>query len=129
MMTRTENLKNNIDLLTLIEEHTNLKRVSSSGGGEWAGPCPFPGCDRKVDGFRVQPFIIGGGRWLCRGCTDGKWEDVISFVMRLNKIDFKGAIRLLGGKDVYLSHRRVKQQLTSTPSNPLESVKWYTRVL
>ena len=73
-------LKTSIDLLSLASAHTALKRVASSGGGEWAGPCPFCGGE---DRFRVQPQASGGGRWLCRQCGEGKWQDAIEFGRRL----------------------------------------------
>lgn len=47
---------------------TKLVKVAASNGGEWAGPCPF--CGGK-DRFRVQPEK---NRWLCRGCTGGRWK-------------------------------------------------------
>lgn len=75
-----EDLKSRLDLLGLAGACTELKRVAASGGGEWAGPCPFCG---GVDRFRVQPYQAGGGRWLCRGCTDGKWQDSLAFGQRL----------------------------------------------
>jgi DNA primase len=75
-----EELKARLDLLSLAGAYTDLKRVAASGGGEWAGACPFCG---GRDRFRVQPSGGGGGRWLCRGCTDGKWQDGIAFGQRL----------------------------------------------
>lgn len=75
-----QELKARLDLLALAEAYTDLKRVAASGGGEWAGACPFCG---GQDRFRVQPYASPGGRWLCRGCTDGKWQDGIAFGQRL----------------------------------------------
>lgn len=73
-------INQHVDLLALTSQHTTLKKVASSGGGEWAGPCPFcAGTDR----FRVQPYAPGGGRWLCRRCTGGRWQDAIAFGQRL----------------------------------------------
>jgi hypothetical protein len=40
------------DLLILATRDSQLKRVANTGGGEWAGACPFCG---GVDRFRVQP--------------------------------------------------------------------------
>ena len=70
-------LKERVDLLALAGKMTSLRRVASSGGGEWAGPCPFCG---GQDRFRVQPHRA---IWLCRHCTDGKWQDVIEYGKRL----------------------------------------------
>jgi DNA primase len=74
-------VKQRADLLALSSQDTPLRKVASSGGGEWAGACPFCG---GHDRFRVQPRQQ---RWLCRGCTDGKWRDVIDYVSRRNHLD------------------------------------------
>jgi len=58
-----------------------VKKVSSTKGGEWAGPCP--GCGGR-DRFRVWPAAKGGeGSYWCRGC--GKGGDVVQFF-----VDFRG---------------------------------------
>ena len=41
-----------VDLLALIGRDVQLRRVASTNGGEWAGPCPFCG---GHDRFRVWP--------------------------------------------------------------------------
>lgn len=74
-------VKNHSDLLAISSSTTNIRKVANSGGGEYAGPCPFCG---GRDRFRVQP---GQYRWLCRHCTDGKWRDVIEFIARLDHLD------------------------------------------
>jgi DNA primase len=90
-----QSLKEQVDLLALAGQNTALKRVASSGGGEWAGPCPFCG---GQDRFRVQPRRPGGGRWLCRQCTDGKWQDALAFGQRLwPGLPFKEVCALLVG--------------------------------
>jgi hypothetical protein len=75
-----QRLKEQVDLLALAEQHTQVRRVASTNGGEWAGPCPFCG---GRDRFRLQPQHPAGGRWMCRGCTSGKWQDAIAFGQRL----------------------------------------------
>ena len=50
------------DLLALIGRDTELRRVASTHGGEYAGPCPWCG---GRDRFRVWPER---GRWWCRQC-------------------------------------------------------------
>jgi hypothetical protein len=71
----TELINRQVDLLALAG--TPLKKVASTGGGEWAGPCPICG---GQDRFRVEPQQK---RWLCRHCTEGKWEDAIDLGRRL----------------------------------------------
>ena len=55
-------VKERLDLLELIGRDARLRKVASTRGGEYAGPCPFCG---GRDRFRVQPRR---GRWWCRGC-------------------------------------------------------------
>jgi len=84
-------------LLDLANPLTTLKKVASSGGGEYSGPCPFcAGTDR----FSVQP---NEQRWLCRHCTDGKWADVIKFVELRDGIGFVDACKVLFGNDVQIA--------------------------
>lgn len=80
------------DLLRLVGRELN--RVADTGGGEWAGSCPFCGGD---DRFRVQPYHTNGPRWFCRGCGEERWHSPIDFVMRREKLDFMGALAKLAG--------------------------------
>lgn len=81
-------LKHQINILDLVG---GLKRVASTGGGEYAGPCPF--CGGK-DRFRVQP---ASNIWLCRHCTDGVWRDVVDFVAMRDNVSLAEAARQIGG--------------------------------
>ena len=76
-----EYVNQNADLLAIADGRAHLKRVAVSGGGEWAGPCPF--CGGK-DRFVVQPLMH---RWLCRHCTEGKWRNVIEYISRRDGLD------------------------------------------
>ena len=95
-----------VDLLHLIGDDSRLRRVASTGGGEYAGPCPFCG---GRDRFRVQPHAAGCGRWFCRGCTEGKWQDVIAYVMQRDHIDFPAACRFLAGDDLSVQMNRQRR--------------------
>lgn len=90
----TQRVNRTTDLLALASRFTSLRRVAGTGGGEYAGACPF--CGGK-DRFRVQP---DNHIWLCRHCTNGKWEDPISLARRLNPKDSFQSVceRLSGGK-------------------------------
>ena len=83
-----EGLKTKINLLDLVG---GLKKVASTGGGEYAGPCPFCGGN---DRFRVQP---APNIWLCRHCTGGKWRDLVDFIARRDNISLGDAARLVNG--------------------------------
>ena len=94
-------IKQRTDLLGLIGADTRLKKVASTGGGEYAGPCPFCG---GRDRFRVQP---AKGRWWCRGCSDGsRWQDAIGYVRRREGLGFTEACRRLGASPSGVSMTR-----------------------
>jgi hypothetical protein len=80
------------DLLNLIGMDTQLRKVATTNGGEWAGPCPFCG---GRDRFRVWPTPREGkARYWCRQC-EAK-GDAISYVMRRDRLSFPEAMRRLG---------------------------------
>jgi len=86
-------LKQRTDLLALIGHDTILKRVASTHGGEWAGPCPFCG---GTDRLRVWPNQDGGRFW-CRQC--GAQGDAIAYLQRRDNLTFAQACdQLAGGK-------------------------------
>lgn len=77
--------QSNVNLLDIIP--TALKKVASTNGGEYAGPCPM--CGGK-DRFRVQPNNKPNPRWMCRQCNP-RGGDPIAFLMAYSNIDFKTA--------------------------------------
>jgi len=121
-MIDVHNLKEHTDLLNLIASDTQLRRVASTRGGEWAGPCPFCG---GRDRFRVQPYTEGGGRWMCRRCTAEKWEDVVAYVMRREHCDFKTACRSLKLGNGFSSPKLVRP-VTQVPYQVPNSI-WQDR--
>jgi DNA primase len=83
-----------MDILELMSDNDiTLKKVATTKGGEWAGPCPFCG---GQDRFRVWPDQGQSGRYWCRQC--GKTGDPIRFLRDFRQLDFKEACRLLGRK-------------------------------
>ncbi|MEW6093079.1 MAG: hypothetical protein AB1531_03850 [Chloroflexota bacterium] len=110
------------DLLQFAGQYTRLKHVASSGGGEWAGPCPIPGCRCHRDGFRVQP---GQKRWLCRNCTDGKWQDAIALVMRIEGLPFGDAVQRLAGAALPTAPVQVSPACNGVSMPP--SITWQMR--
>ncbi len=74
-----------MDLLDLIP---NLRRVASTNGGEYAGPCPFCG---GRDRFRVWPER---GRWWCRQCR--RSGDAITLLRERDGLSFREALERLG---------------------------------
>jgi DNA primase len=81
-----------IDLLDLIGRDTQLKKVATTNGGEYAGPCPFCG---GHDRFRVWPNSDPPRFW-CRQC--GKNGDTIAYMVMRGDITPQEAGRLRRGK-------------------------------
>ncbi len=78
------NVKSQADLLEICRHDTPLKKVASTNGGEWAGPCPFCGGE---DRFRVQPHANPYPLWMCRQCGAGKWDTVVGYLARRDRLD------------------------------------------
>ncbi|MEN6468031.1 MAG: CHC2 zinc finger domain-containing protein, partial [Smithella sp.] len=76
----------NLNVLDLAQQKVILKKVSSTGGGEWQGPCPECG---GTDRFHVWPEKNGQGAYWCRGC--GKTGDAIQFLRDFEGKSFKEA--------------------------------------
>jgi len=96
------------DLLSLIGRDVPFRRVGSTNGGEFAGPCPF--CGGK-DRFRVWPeHPSGRGRWWCRQC--GKNGDAIAYLVEHGEISTAEAGKMRHGGDW--------PQLPAGPSLPVE---------
>jgi DNA primase len=82
-----------VDLLAEIEKDTQLRKVATTNGGEWAGPCPFCGGE---DRFRLWPSHPSGrGRWWCRRCDRG--GDAIEYLQLRGNLSFRQAVEALGG--------------------------------
>jgi DNA primase len=95
-----------IDILALLGQDTKLKRVASTSGGEWCGPCPFCG---GRDRFRVWPdHSCGKGRWWCRQCERG--GDAIDYVRARDSISYGEALELLGLSKSHDTHRYTKRR-------------------
>lgn len=113
------------DLLSLIAPMTDLRKVSGSHGGEWSGACPF--CGGK-DRFSAQPYNAEEPRWLCRHCTDGKWQDVIEFVQRRDNSTFTEACNDLFGGNIKIAidpkeYEQLKQRQAENIQRQAEETK------
>ncbi len=97
-----------VDLLALMRHDTELRKVASTNGGEYAGPCPFCG---GTDRFRVWPHDKTPRFW-CRQCQSS--GDAISYVQLIDRVDFKSAVEKLG-----LSENRSRTPVKSAPRRPL----------
>jgi len=79
-----ERVRQSTDIVKLVSEHTQLKRV----GRRWSGLCPFH--NEKTGSFSVN---AEEGLYHCFGCK--KSGDSITFVRELEHLDFPGAIEHL----------------------------------
>jgi DNA primase len=77
--------------MALLDLIPNLKRIGTTHGGEYAGPCPFCGGN---DRFRVWPDQGTTGRFWCRGC--GKTGDGIQFIRDKDGLSYRDACATLG---------------------------------
>ncbi|AEB08419.1 primase-helicase zinc-binding domain-containing protein [Desulfobacca acetoxidans] len=80
-----------MNLLSLCQADTELKKVATTKGVEYAGACPWCGGN---DRFRVWPET---GRYWCRGC--GKKGDVIQYLRDKRGLSFPDACRVAGRED------------------------------
>lgn len=81
-----------MDILTLTQQDTELRKVAGTGGGEYIGACPFCG---GVDRFHVWP---SQGRFCCmdnrasrNGC--GRSGDVIAYLVERGAMSRRDAYR------------------------------------
>lgn len=79
-----EQVKAAAEILPLVEDHVRLRKA----GGTYKGLCPFH--QERTPSFTVSP---ARGTFKCFGCGEG--GDAISFVRKLEGVDFIGAIELL----------------------------------
>jgi len=101
--TSIADLLTQVDLLDLTRRDTPLRRVASTDGGEWAGPCPRCG---GRDRFRVWPnHPSGRGRWFCRQCHE-KRGDAIDYRRWLHHETYPEALAALGLDTRALSARQ-----------------------
>ncbi len=77
-------VKSAAEILPLVEDYVRLRKA----GGTYKGLCPFH--QERTPSFTVTP---ARGTFKCFGCGEG--GDAISFVEKLENVDFVGAIEHL----------------------------------
>jgi len=82
--TSVEQVKSAAEILPLVEDYVRLRKA----GGTYKGLCPFH--QEKTPSFTVSP---ARGTFKCFGCGEG--GDAITFVEKLEQVDFVGAIESL----------------------------------
>lgn len=107
-----------IDLFDLISQDVQLKRVASTNGGEFAGPCPWCGGN---DRFRVWPFSDKPRYW-CRQCNHG--GDAIQYLRDLKEMTYQEACSHLGVLSSNGQHRPLNPKTPSQPNPNLARRDW-----
>lgn len=92
----------------LLQSGILVRRVASTYGGEWAGPCPWCG---GRDRFRIWPER---GRYWCRGCE--RSGDAIQFLRDLEGLSFREALDRVQGR---LCQRLGQDRATERSGSPL----------
>jgi DNA primase len=79
-----ERVKATMEILPVVEDVVRLRKA----GGSYKGLCPFH--QERTPSFNVSP---ARGTFKCFGCGEG--GDAITFVEKVENVDFVGAIELL----------------------------------
>ena len=113
-----ERIKASVDLKSLVESRgIELKK----NGKGWFGLCPFH--DDKTPSLSVTP---SKNEWHCFGCGAG--GDVIRFVEMFDRVDFKEAVRRLGGSEVEKTAVKIKKDDHAPKLTP-GHIKLFNRVI
>lgn len=98
-MNDAERVKERSDIAEIVGGYLQLKQA----GRNLKAPCPFHG--EKTASFMVSPEKQ---IFHCFGCNEG--GDVITFVMKMDGLDFRGALETLAG--------RAGIELSAKPADP-----------
>ncbi len=107
-----------MDLIELFQQDGfNFVKQATTGGGEYAGSCPFCG---GTDRFRVWPE---SGRYWCRQC--GKRGDTIQYLRDFRNMEFREACHYLNVAPAFEVLPLPKRKPTWTPrTTEPPKIKW-----
>ncbi|HSC45856.1 MAG TPA: DNA primase [Candidatus Acidoferrum sp.] len=122
-----EKVKQQADIVRVIGEYVQLKKA----GQNFRGLCPFH--SEKTPSFNVHPTRQ---IYHCFGC--GKGGDVFSFVMEMEKVEFRDALKIVAEKcgislprpkERSPEERRENQQRTVLVEIHREAQSWFVKQL
>ncbi len=100
-MTVVDQIKDRLDIVDVVSAYVPLRK----SGRTYKGLCPFHA--EKTPSFVVFPET---GTWHCFGAC-GTGGDIFTFIMRIEKVDFGEALRILAEKaGVLLEERRPQEK-------------------
>ena len=87
MTNNAELVKSKVDIVDVVSSYLEIKK----SGSNYKGLCPFH--NEKGASFMVNQNLQ---IYKCFGC--GESGDVISFIEKIEGVDFKGSLRILANK-------------------------------
>lgn len=114
-MQPSEEIKQKLDIVDVLKEYIQLKPA----GMNFRAICPFH--REKTPSFMVSP---DKQIYHCFGC--GKSGDIFSFVMEIEGIDFREALRVLAPK-AGVALRRVDPKVQSQRNRIMDILDWSRR--
>lgn len=109
-----ELVRSHTDIVSLVGEKVALK---PEGGGKYKGLCPFH--DDSNPSFTVSPEY---GSYKCWACNEA--GDAFSFVMKLEKLDFRGALEYLARRAGLEMPTYGRQQRGPKRDEQLAALEW-----
>lgn len=104
-----DHIKDNVDLLDYI--NTFYPHINFKSGATHKAVCPLPGHSENTGSFSIKD---GANTFKCFGC--GESGDVITFVMKMEGVDFINALEIISDNMGY----NVVKQLKKLPQNQIK---------